>query len=176
MLIPAGHGRRSAGREPDEHDLAGHNRVDSSRPTRDTCARALQCFGRCRLGRNRYARTVTGHTIKVDRLLIRTAAGQAGIGDNDGHITCNAPTGKSPKESRRSHRHQPSPIPSDRPGHTHSHQTRAPIAGAEHPLPPDRWCSSCSLGEDADCAEDFEDGQLVGTSGRWRRSCSRCIS
>ena len=27
-----------------------------------------------------------GHTVKVDRLLIRTAAGQAGIGNNDGHI------------------------------------------------------------------------------------------
>ena len=26
------------------------------------------------------------HTIKVDRLLIRTAAGQAGIGNNNGHI------------------------------------------------------------------------------------------
>ena len=26
------------------------------------------------------------HTVKVDRLLIRTAAGQAGIGNNDGHI------------------------------------------------------------------------------------------
>ena len=33
-----------------------------------------------------------GHTIKVDRLLIRTAAGQAGIGNNDGHITGSAPT------------------------------------------------------------------------------------
>ena len=31
------------------------------------------------------------HTARVDRLLIRTAAGQAGIGDNDGHITCSAP-------------------------------------------------------------------------------------
>jgi hypothetical protein len=27
-----------------------------------------------------------GHTLKVDRLLIRTAAGQAGIGNNDGQI------------------------------------------------------------------------------------------
>ena len=33
-----------------------------------------------------------GHTAQVDRLLIRTAAGQAGIGDNDGHITRSAPT------------------------------------------------------------------------------------
>jgi hypothetical protein len=32
------------------------------------------------------------HTIKVDRLLIRTAAGQAGIGNNDGHIVGSAPT------------------------------------------------------------------------------------
>ena len=56
-----------------------------------------------------------GHTIKVDRLLIRTAAGQAGIGNNDGHITRSAPAahsrGKSEKGSRRRHRHQPSPIP-----------------------------------------------------------------
>jgi hypothetical protein len=28
---------------------------------------------------------------QVDRLLIRTAAGQAGIGNNDGHITRSAP-------------------------------------------------------------------------------------
>jgi hypothetical protein len=33
-----------------------------------------------------------GHTAQVDRLLIRTAAGQAGIGDNDGQITRSAPT------------------------------------------------------------------------------------
>ena len=33
-----------------------------------------------------------GHTIKVDRLLIRTAAGQAGIGNNDGHIAGSAST------------------------------------------------------------------------------------
>ena len=33
-----------------------------------------------------------GHTVKVDRLLIRTAAGQAGIGNNDGHIAGSAPT------------------------------------------------------------------------------------
>jgi hypothetical protein len=31
------------------------------------------------------------HTLEVDRLLIRTAAGQAGIGDNDGHIGWSAP-------------------------------------------------------------------------------------
>jgi len=41
---------------------------------------------------NRYARTVMGHTVKVDRLVIRTAAGQAGIGNNDGHIVRSAPT------------------------------------------------------------------------------------
>jgi hypothetical protein len=28
----------------------------------------------------------------VDRLLIRTAAGQAGIGNDDGHIAASAPT------------------------------------------------------------------------------------
>jgi hypothetical protein len=33
-----------------------------------------------------------GHTSQVDRLLIRTAAGQASIGNNDGHITGSAPT------------------------------------------------------------------------------------
>ena len=33
-----------------------------------------------------------GHTVKVDRLLIRTAAGQAGIGNDDGHIARSAPT------------------------------------------------------------------------------------
>ena len=33
-----------------------------------------------------------GHTAQVDRLLIRTAAGQAGIGNNDGQITGSAPT------------------------------------------------------------------------------------
>jgi hypothetical protein len=33
-----------------------------------------------------------GHTVKVDRLLIRTAAGQAGIGNDDGHIARRAPT------------------------------------------------------------------------------------
>jgi hypothetical protein len=29
-----------------------------------------------------------GHTAQVDRLLIRTAADQAGIGNGDGHIVC----------------------------------------------------------------------------------------
>jgi hypothetical protein len=57
-----------------------------------------------------------GHTVKVDRLLIRTAADQAGIGDNDGHITGSAPTvhrqDKSGKGSRRRHPHQPSPTES----------------------------------------------------------------
>ena len=55
-----------------------------------------------------------GHTVEVDRLLIRTAAGQAGIGNNDGRITCSAPasSGASPiKGSHRHHRHQPLPIP-----------------------------------------------------------------
>jgi hypothetical protein len=33
-----------------------------------------------------------GHTVKVDRLLIRTAAGQAGIGNDDGHIARSAHT------------------------------------------------------------------------------------
>ena len=32
-----------------------------------------------------------GHTSQVDRLLIRTAADQAGIGNNDGHIGRSAP-------------------------------------------------------------------------------------
>jgi hypothetical protein len=27
-----------------------------------------------------------GHTVRVDRLLIRTAAGRAGVGNGDGHI------------------------------------------------------------------------------------------
>jgi hypothetical protein len=46
-------------------------------------------------------RDCDGSHRQVDRLLIRTAAGQAGIGNNDGHITCNAPTvtgGPSPIE------------------------------------------------------------------------------
>jgi len=32
-----------------------------------------------------------GHTVKVDRLLIRTAADQAGIGNDGGHIARSAP-------------------------------------------------------------------------------------
>ena len=55
-----------------------------------------------------------GHTVKVDRLLIRTAAGQAGIVTDGGHIawqcTHRHRQDKSDKESRRRHRHQPSPI------------------------------------------------------------------
>ncbi len=38
-----------------------------------------------------HSRTVMGHTAEVDRFLIRTAAGQAGIGDHGGQIARNAP-------------------------------------------------------------------------------------
>ena len=37
-------------------------------------------------GTNRYVTTVMGHTRWADRLLIRTAAARASIGDNGGHI------------------------------------------------------------------------------------------
>jgi hypothetical protein len=76
-----------------------------------------------------------GHTAQVDRLLIRTAAGQAGIGDHGGQITRNAPAwvrGKSDEGSQRRHRHQAKPIPSTGPLDTHS-----PIKEGRRP--------SCSL-------------------------------
>jgi hypothetical protein len=44
-----------------------------------------------------------GHTVKVDRLLIRTAADQAGIGDNDGQITGSAPTVTGRTNPERGH-------------------------------------------------------------------------
>ena len=53
---------------------------------------------------------VLGHR-SLDRLLIRTTAGQAGVGNHDGHITGSAPhqrmRASSIGGSHRSHRHQP---------------------------------------------------------------------
>ena len=44
-----------------------------------------------------------GHTLEVDRLLIRTAAGRAGIGDNDGHIGRSAPANERRASPIRGH-------------------------------------------------------------------------
>jgi hypothetical protein len=74
-----------------------------------------------------------GHTAQVDRLLIRTAAGQAGIGNNGGQITAQCTRqrrGKSAKGSHRYHRHQPSPITATGCSDTHNPQTTPNIPAA----------------------------------------------
>ena len=77
------------------------------------------------------------HTVEVDRLLIRTAAGQAGIGNNDGHIAAKCINRRRPSKSengsRRRHRHQPSPIPRTGPRDTHSPETTLTTDGEECP-------------------------------------------
>ena len=78
---------------------------------------------------NRYAITVMSHTRdRVDRLLIKTAAGQVGVGDNDGQIRGNAPSNRQGgvgNGPRRCHRHQHCPIQLTGWSHTHSLETDA---------------------------------------------------